>query len=651
MSCTSRVCNSGRCLERLLSLVACAAVAACSNAAFGQASKVDLPPAAPVAVECPPADCPLAASDDPALGLNPITHVIVLLDATLSMLQPCVHQGEQRLAIALWGAYDMIDATPDDTPLAVVRLRDDAEPLRPLEGINAEQKSLLRRGLMSTKAMGQTELKVGIEHTRRLLEATPDASPLIVLLTDGFDCHPGNAHGAVAELRRDFGDRLRFEVVAISADPTVVEVLRSLADSGGGGFTAVRSSGELPTAMAGAKRRCDDVRLQRVALAKKSQDDWQACCESYQAQSQTVCELQAELDACRRELAVTRQDLAAAKDRTRQLEAELTEAKTRIKELEAELTAARTKAADLEKRCRTLWRRFWGTVALLTGLALLLLWWAWLLKLLKDSLTTERDRLLSEKRDLKGRIVDLEHDVDGLRADLKAARHCEVQLRACQQAQAECQKELQRLQGTLQCLSAEKARLQCELDCCRQQLSKCNDSSKDCQRELRSCEQSLAEKRAQYEGVLRELERKKDSPIIITHHTPQAPVGGSSTSSSAGGGGSAAGGGGSSAGGGGSSAGGGGGSSSSGGGGGGSSAGGGSSSGGASSSCGTASAEGGSAVAGPVCCASANGGDAKAEHHRHGCSGHEPDRDDASCGGKVLGTSIGSPAHGVLDTQ
>jgi hypothetical protein len=393
------------------------------------------------AVPCPASDC-----DDPALNLDTISDVIVILDATRSMGLPCMYHGEQRLAIALWGVYDLVDAVPEAVPLAVVRLRDDAEPLRPLEPIEAEQKTLLRRSLMLTRPTGRTELKAGFEVARRMLETKPGASPLVVLFTDGQDGQPGNAHGIVAELKRQFGDRWHFQVVGISVDESVIKSLRSLADAGAGEFAAVKSHAELPTALAGSHNLCDDVRRKRLAEAKKCHEDYRACCDEFQKQHCLLVQTQAELAECEKCKKQLQSDLEKCKAELECEQKKLADCETCREKLAEDLCESEKHVAVLERQKSTLARNLKKANAEIVSLTRELetwqrwywfLWWCYwvtfviflliaLLLLLCIAALLRRNRYLFGE--LKTCRTDLEHCKSQNVEDAKKIHELEVEV-------------------------------------------------------------------------------------------------------------------------------------------------------------------------------------------------------------------------------
>ena len=449
----------------------------------------------------------------PPAGANPptITDLIIILDSTSSMQYPCVWYGEARLAIAVWGSYDVVDACPDGMPLSVVRLRDDAEPLRPLEPITAEQKAVLRRGLMTGGPKGNAVLKGGFEMALKLLESKPNAVPQIVLFTDGHDCEPGGANGEVAELKRRYQDRLHFDVVAISSAPPVLKVLRALADTGQGNFTSVTSNRELATALAAVRSRCNEVRERIEFEHQTCLSNLATCCRGKADCEAQLAAITVELECCREEktrleerIACLEQEvqdlkdkLKATEDQLAQVTTELDAARITIAKLRAErdrlkqeLAAANLRIQELERdlsdlryRHAWLWTFWWLTVL---ALLLLFLLWAWIVWMRRHYLRHELAHCRQERAELEERLRCCHRDQDELERKLQAADALHVQD-----------------VGTIGQVRSDLALEHARADGLDRRLSECHIH-------LTNCQKSNATSDERIHGLLRELAHKKD---------------------------------------------------------------------------------------------------------------------------------------------
>ncbi|MBL9122483.1 MAG: VWA domain-containing protein [Planctomycetaceae bacterium] len=516
-------------------------------------------PAAATSEEVPP---PTPTSAAPPDAPPTITDLIIILDSTASMQYPCVWYGERRLAIAVWGAYDVVDACPDGLPLSVVRLRDDAEPLRPLEPITAEQKAVLRRGLMTGGPKGNAVLKSGFEMATRLLEDKPQAVPQIVLFTDGHDCEPGNAHGEVAHLKRIYGDRFHFDVLATTAEPKVLKVLSALADAGEGNFASVTSNRELATALAAVRNRCDDVRARIAAEHQTCVTELAACCqakaaceselavvrddlaeclaektrleeriqclEEEKAQLETeVADLTAKLQATEKQLAATQADLEAARRTIKKLKTDLEQCLAERNQLRSDLAVARARIqaleenlGDLRTRHAWLWWFWWLTVVAFVLLLGLFLGWGWL----------RRHYWWHELQGCRSKHAELEQDLECCR------RRCcqlEQQLQDCQQGSATLTHQLQTAENQHQLDLATIAQVRNDLAAERVRADGLDRRFSESQIHLSHCHHANATADERIQGFLRELALKKDcccckdGPSVVygpVTTTPNGPV-------------------------------------------------------------------------------------------------------------------------------
>ena len=190
-----------------------------------------------------------------------VTEVMILLDFTSSM--DGGSRDQQRLAIAHWAAFDVIDAIPDQLPTAVFALYDDATEIRPLEPLDANGRSQLRRSLIKVEPFGSGKLHQLVSLARqRLVKKHDSARPLIVVVTDGEDCDPYGAFGDLGGLYDEFGERLHVHIVGVGHQGPTMTELRELADKAKsqGHFSAVVSSEDLATALTGVRDRLQSVR-------------------------------------------------------------------------------------------------------------------------------------------------------------------------------------------------------------------------------------------------------------------------------------------------------------------------------------------------------------------------------------------------------
>ncbi|MDA0835344.1 MAG: VWA domain-containing protein [Planctomycetota bacterium] len=201
----------------------------------------------------PSKDCP----PDVAQECRAITDVLILMDLSKSM------ESSSRLTIAQWAAFDILDSIPLGTPTGLFALYDDAEEVRPLEPLDGESRSNLRRRILKLVPSGDGKLSRLVGLARQQLARKPDCRrPLIIVVTDGHDCEPYGAFKDVSELFDRFEDRLQIHLLGVNTNPEARSKLGELAGTRGHFFT-VSSSRDLSTALAGIRKQLDTITCSR----------------------------------------------------------------------------------------------------------------------------------------------------------------------------------------------------------------------------------------------------------------------------------------------------------------------------------------------------------------------------------------------------
>ena len=160
---------------------------------------------------------------------DPVTDVLVILDSTRSMEQYC--KATKRYDLARWAVNDIVSVCPEGIRLGILELKDAVNELRKLEPLNAEDRIRISRDLWTRQAAGSGELRDALQRAGHLLRQQEACVPLVVILTDGEDCKPGEAHGAAAELLQVTTRPVAFRVVGLCQDGQTSKQLQSLGGS------------------------------------------------------------------------------------------------------------------------------------------------------------------------------------------------------------------------------------------------------------------------------------------------------------------------------------------------------------------------------------------------------------------------------------
>lgn len=208
-----------------------------------------------------------------------ITHVAVVLDATASM--GARDKGVPSIQLGQWVVSDLLDLVPAEIPFDFFVIKDnsvsvlhgknaDGQDIGPVE-LQPADKSEVRGRLMQLQPSGKGELKDAFTTLLRRLE-TGDA-PLVVVITDGYDCNPkAGAVAAASELLKKC-PRTEFSMVAIRPDQLIAPDLESVAAAAGGNFTAIRSRASIQAELSQVTQACDRVRTVRANKAEQTKEE------------------------------------------------------------------------------------------------------------------------------------------------------------------------------------------------------------------------------------------------------------------------------------------------------------------------------------------------------------------------------------------
>ena len=203
---------------------------------------------------------------------------VVAIDATESM-QYAVDSGfpSARLDLATMMAVEILDLVPVGTRCTVLVLQDDVSTIRPLEPLQAGDRSRTRRAMAALQPRGNGELRDLFLHVEQLLTASeahkPASSdtgknsgsqprPFVVLITDGEDCRPGEAHGAAAKLKRQFPG-LRCLLPGVCKGGNTAAQLQSLALAAAGDSPNLTSESGIAVALDSVREACNGIRNAR----------------------------------------------------------------------------------------------------------------------------------------------------------------------------------------------------------------------------------------------------------------------------------------------------------------------------------------------------------------------------------------------------
>jgi hypothetical protein len=212
-----------------------------------------------------------------------VTDVIVLVDSTVSMAWNSGN--ESRLSIAQWLSLDVSELIPERVPAAFISLFDEASEMRQLVPFVGDERGQLRRSVMRMRPTGDGKLDKLLNEAIRLLSDKPNSVPLIILVSDGVDCDPFSHGAPIRAIKKQFGERLHFQVIGICDNNSISAKLRDLASQAGtsGDFTSVKSHTELPSALAKTRAIIEAVVGQRAAEAKWCSDSLKCCFHEVQS--------------------------------------------------------------------------------------------------------------------------------------------------------------------------------------------------------------------------------------------------------------------------------------------------------------------------------------------------------------------------------
>lgn len=433
-----------------------------------------------------------------------ITDVIIVIDSTSSMRFQCERQ--LRMHIAQWAVFDVIDVVPEGIPAAVVALQGDAFEVRPLKVFNGDERSQLRHAVMRLKPTGQGELKDCFDKIDYLLEDS--AVPLVVMVTDGWDCHPGEAHGSVAALQRRFGDNWHFQLIATcTASPTISQ-LRSLAEAGAGNFYPVTSSGELSSALSRVREVCDAIREERRSVFAQYIRELAACGTRESTLNVQIHRLQEQLshirqdlrrcteerdvaveqlsdarrinDGLRKEITELKRQLAAANSRIEGLVAELDKCRSDESALKTVLEATAVKNAQLIDQiaaCETALADERARAAALAAR----------IKQLEQQVA-DQDCQMQLK---EARVTELQAAVDHLKAQHDAAKAMIVKLND----------EVAALESRVQSLEAEAKQRQAHVEDQQKRISGLEEQVRGLEEQVRTKNRSIADLTRERDGA------------------------------------------------------------------------------------------------------------------------------------------------------
>ncbi|QDT71599.1 VWA domain-containing protein [Lacipirellula limnantheis] len=457
-------------------------------------------PAADV-VESLPTPASTSASTDAkslpvATSNSVVTDVIMLIDATQSMAWPSGR--ERRMAIAQWSALDIADGVPENIPAAFVALHDEATALRQLLPLTNDGRGHLRRTVMRLVPAGEGKVDKLLVEARRLLTSKPDASPLIVLVTDGVDCDPFSHGAPIRDLAQTYGDRLYFQVIGVGDNHVISAKLRDLANQAGshGEFSSVKSHAELPTALSRCRQLFEQIGAQRAARAKQQAVDLAHCRAERVTLADRVGKLTKETAQLSGDLTVAQAKIVELNHTVEDLTKGRNVLSDRVVSLTTDLEAAQRDNANLTTDNKRLevekaqlidesahrlgeinrltedkhavelsrdgYRRAYWTwlVLALAFLSLLilatLLWWFRTIRLLDRlaAVTKERDDWKNDHSSHSVKLDEANEDV----------RRLEHKLAECRDRAGDLQSELDHARDDAERLGDEKRRLKCELD-------------------------------------------------------------------------------------------------------------------------------------------------------------------------------------------
>lgn len=283
-----------------------------------------------------------------------VTHVVLVVDSTVSMAWPNRESQLARITLARKAASLMVDLVPAGTPLSVLGLQDGVSAVRPMSPLRASDRHGIRASLNDLKPKGHGKLSSCFSQVERVLKQTPqgeqrlslkDVRPLVVIITDGDDCQASDALGYASVLSSQVNDELRLALVGLCTREAVAAPLRSLATSTHGWFTQLETENGLEAAFARTRDECNAIR-------KRSRET-----------DVTLVERNRELDKQVRQLEATlarkEKDLKAANETGRKAQTALDTCKKegiaagkRIGELEKTLQTATDEKKSLEKELK-----------------------------------------------------------------------------------------------------------------------------------------------------------------------------------------------------------------------------------------------------------------------------------------------------------
>jgi len=343
---------------------------------------------------------------------------LIVIDATESMQYAADSEWQTaRLDLAKALASDVLDLIPVGTRCTVLALQDDVSMVRPLEPLQADDRSRTRQAIAALQPAGHGDLREAFLHIEQLLNAPPrspsadtdirearrghQTQPFLILITDGEDCRPGEAHGAAAQLKRTFPSLRCLLPGVCKAGRTAVQ-LQSLALAAAGDSPNLSSEQGITAALDSVREVCDATRqahnrrlltiettlrqlmaerdratkeIERLSdietrhqetsellkdtqrsltTAQETSDRLQTALDSLTARHETLVaasdEARSESESARIELARLQTEAQGKSDEIERLREELTAASSAYEDASTQLVTQRTRQQDLDEQ-------------------------------------------------------------------------------------------------------------------------------------------------------------------------------------------------------------------------------------------------------------------------------------------------------------
>ena len=373
---------------------------------------------------------------------------IVVLDCSSSMAWAAGGTSrESRFSVAQWGVYDVLDAVPDNFPLALLVLKQQTTQLRSLSPLPWNAKAELRRNLMRLRPEGSSPLADALIESERLLEAQGRGNTNLIVITDGEQCSVGQAHAQMARLRDKFD--LSVHVIGVTAVDRTIAELRNLADAGRGSLRTAVSSADLATALADATspfQRVRDAVSASHAQCQLNLHNLRIQHATLQAEHGEVLRqrdyLEAELASTATRLKVTEAELQCCRDERDQLITDLDAARQQILNCEDKVAQLQSHLDDCEVRFTASQDELARSTSQLTAC--------------RKQLTTRSEEL----KCCRAELTEREERLASLTEELL---NCEASLAAVEEQLALCGEDNLRLHDELACCAAANVTLQSDL--------------------------------------------------------------------------------------------------------------------------------------------------------------------------------------------